>query len=87
MKLTYRNELTITLAVLPLDHLRMMNIKDSSSICVYAAKLFMSEVKCPRNTAFGGKITLNDSHRLECSIFEQTRGYAGKVIFVNPKLF
>ena len=83
-KLTYRNEITITLGDSPRTYFRMMCLLDDQQICDYCARVFMNEVKCPKNTAFGGKITKDENQRIECSIYEQINGYAGKVIFINP---
>ncbi len=83
-KLTYRNELTFTLGDTPRNYLRLQHILSDADIGEYCARVFMNNVKCPKGTAFGGQITKDEPRLLECTILEQTNGYAGKVVFVNP---
>ena len=86
MKLTYRNEITITLGDMPRNYFRMRRLVADENIGIYCAKLFMEQVKCPKGTAFGGKIIRDEPRLLECEIFEQTAGYAGKIAFVYPAI-
>jgi hypothetical protein len=83
-KLTYRNEITITIVEFPRMYFRMRRLLSDQDICNYCVRVFTDNVKCPIGTAFGGVITKDEERVFECSIHEQDKGYAGKVIFVYP---
>lgn len=87
MKLTRKNEITISIGCTPLEFFRLKGFTNDADIKYYAANIFKSEVKLPKTiTLVGADIAQNETRILRCNIVDQNNEHMGIVSFVNPLL-